>query len=56
MTKLRHAQKNMERVPGVEPGALVWKTRALPLCYARMVRIAGIEPAQPTWHAGTLPL
>jgi hypothetical protein len=38
-TRLRHAQLGpageVERATGIEPALLVWKTRALPLSYAR---------------------
>lgn len=34
----------MERVAGIEPTLLIWKTRALPICHTRVAESIGIEP------------
>ena len=34
----------MERGKGIEPSALAWKARVLPLYEPRMVRLGGLEP------------
>ena len=41
----KHIEFLMERVKGIEPSQLVWKTRTLPLSYTRkMVEEIGFEP------------